>query len=114
MGEFEEAVAIEGETEKTLGDFESGLYYCVITYGEGIKLVSAPAYLEKPYTLGDVNADGKIDQFDYILVKRHYFETRVLTEDEMLPADANCDGEVNQYDYILIRRHYFGTYVIGG
>ena len=114
LGEFEEAVAIEGETEKTLGDFESGLYYCVITYGEGIKLVSAPAYLEKPYTLGDVNADGKIDQFDYILVKRHYFETRVLTEDEMLPADANCDGEVNQYDYILIRRHYFGTYVIGG
>ena len=69
---------------------------------------------ESSYTLGDVNADGAIDQFDYILVKRHYFGTRYLTETEMLPADANCDGTVDQFDYILIKRHYFGTFVIGG
>ena len=65
------------------------------------------------YTLGDVNDDGKIDQYDYILVKRHYFETRILSEDEALRADVNRDGKVDQYDYILIARHYFGTFVIG-
>ncbi len=63
--------------------------------------------------LGDVNNDGKIDQYDYILVKRHYFETRVLSESEALRADVNKDGKVDQYDYILIARHYFGTFVIG-
>ena len=65
------------------------------------------------YTLGDVNADGAVNQYDYILVKRHYFGTRILTDSELLPADVNKDSKVDQYDYILICRHYFGTYVIG-
>ncbi len=65
------------------------------------------------YTLGDVNADGAINQYDYILVKRHYFGTRILNDAEMKPADVNSDTKVDQYDYILICRHYFGTYVIG-
>ena len=63
---------------------------------------------------GDVNNDGAIDQFDYILVKRHYFETRLLTDDELTRADINIDGAIDQFDYILIKRHYFGTFVIGG
>ena len=62
--------------------------------------------------LGDVNNDGKIDQYDYVLVKRHHFNTRPLTDDEATRADANKDGKVDQYDYLLIARHYFGTYVI--
>lgn len=61
---------------------------------------------------GDVNADGVINQYDYILVKRHYFNTRALTDDEKVRADVNGDGKVDQFDYILIARHYFGTYVI--
>ncbi|MBO5786004.1 MAG: discoidin domain-containing protein [Clostridia bacterium] len=62
--------------------------------------------------LGDVNNDGKIDQYDYVLVKRHHFNTRPLTDDEATRADANKDGKVDTYDYLLIARHYFGTYVI--
>ncbi len=64
------------------------------------------------FILGDVNEDGEIDQYDYILVKRHYFETRTLTDDEFTRADVNGDTKVDQFDYILIARHYFGTYVI--
>ncbi len=68
---------------------------------------------EKPAgILGDVNNDGTIDQYDYILVKRHYFETRILTDDEMTRADVNKDETVDQFDYILIARHYFGTFEI--
>ena len=67
---------------------------------------------EPTSSLGDVNLDGKIDQYDYILVKRHYFETRVLSGDEFKRGDVNGDGKVDQYDYILIARHYFGTFVI--
>ena len=62
--------------------------------------------------LGDVNADGEINQYDYLLVKRHYFDTRTLSADEQSRADVNRDSKVDQYDYILIARHYFGTYVI--
>ena len=64
--------------------------------------------------LGDVNNDGSIDQYDYLLVKRHYFETRYLTSDEMGRGDVNKDGTVNQFDYILVARHYFGTFTIKG
>ncbi|MBR6562566.1 MAG: InlB B-repeat-containing protein, partial [Clostridia bacterium] len=56
--------------------------------------------------LGDVNSDGAINQYDYILVKRHYFGTRYLTDDETTRGDVNRDGTVNQFDYILICRHY--------
>lgn len=62
--------------------------------------------------LGDVNNDSAIDQYDYILVKRHYFNTRILSETEMKRADVNKDGKVDQFDYILIARHYFGTFKI--
>ncbi len=62
--------------------------------------------------LGDVNNDGTIDQYDYILIKRHYFETRLLTVEELTRADVNRDSAVDQFDYILVARHYFGTFTI--
>jgi len=79
----------------------------------GADVPEKPPVVEPEYTLGDVNDDGKIDQYDYILVKRHYFETRILSAEEALRADVNKDNKVDQYDYILIARHYFGTFVIG-
>ena len=72
-----------------------------------------PPVIEPEIALGDVNNDGAIDQFDYILVKRHYFETRLLTDDELPRADVNGDKTIDQFDYILIKRIYFGTYTIG-
>ncbi|MBE6682929.1 MAG: hypothetical protein E7595_02115 [Ruminococcaceae bacterium] len=94
---------------------EQELFYDSLNNWEGRNDKNAPTFAEEPqYLLGDANCDGAINQYDYILVKRHYFGTRYLTETEMLAADVNEDGTVNQYDYILIKRHYFGTYVIGG
>ena len=63
--------------------------------------------------LGDVNADLNIDQFDYILAKRSYFNTFEADELSALANDANKDGVNDQFDYILIKRHYFETYTIG-
>ena len=68
--------------------------------------------IQPAVALGDVNNDGAVNQYDYILIKRHYFTTRVLSENEMSRADVNKDGKVDQYDYILVARHYFGTFVI--
>ncbi len=63
--------------------------------------------------LGDVDGNGAIDQFDYLLVKRAYFNTYALTADEENRADVDQSGEVDQMDYLYIKRHYFNTYVIG-
>ena len=92
--------------------------YVCTSYYKQLNAVEEPPVVEPPVVepeikLGDVNNDGTIDQFDYILVKRHYFETRLLTDDELLRADVNIDGVIDQFDYILISRHYFGSYVIG-
>lgn len=62
------------------------------------------------YILGDVNGNGSVDMTDYILVKRAYFGTYMLTEDEMKRADVNVSGGIDMTDYILVKRIYFGTY----
>ena len=96
-------------TTATLNWYDAG-YVCTSTYE---RLGDEPDPDPDEGILGDVNNDGSVDQYDYILVKRHYFETRYLTDDEMVRGDVNKDNVVNQYDYILICRHYFGTYKIG-
>ncbi len=62
--------------------------------------------------LGDINDNGDIDAVDYMLIKRAYFNTYVLDEQQTIRADVNQDGEINQIDYVLIKRHCFGTYEI--
>ena len=95
--------------------YEDG-YVCTsyfAPYSEGGTVTPPDTEPETDVKLGDVNLDGSIDQYDYILVKRHYFETRLLQGDEFTRGDVNRDSKVDQYDYILIARHYFGTYKIG-
>ena len=63
--------------------------------------------------LGDINSDGDIDQYDYILAKRIHFNTYTPSTAEKVRGDVNGDGANDQYDYILIKRHHFKTYTIG-
>jgi len=114
--------SITGNFEDSRIIVESGELICwslgdMITLGDRIEAVELDngkiSYREKPIPLGDVNADYAVDQFDYILVKRHYFETRYLSDNERPRADVNSDGVIDQFDYILIARHHFGTFVIG-
>jgi hypothetical protein len=55
------------------------------------------------YETGDVNADGKINMFDYLAVKSAYFNKTALDDSEFLRADINSDGKVNLFDYISIK-----------
>lgn len=59
--------------------------------------------------MGDVNGDGLVNQYDYILVRRHYLETFEL-KGVFLRAACISNGEsVVVYDYIYVKRAYFGT-----
>lgn len=55
--------------------------------------------------LGDVSNDGEITITDYTLVRLHYLEQALLTQEEQNRGDVNRDGECNEMDYDLIREY---------
>ena len=64
------------------------------------------------YFYGDLNANGEIDKFDYIIIKRSCMNTLSLTDEQILRGDVNNDGKIDKFDYILVKRHIMGTYTI--
>ena len=61
--------------------------------------------------LGDVNNDGKISPTDYVMVKNHIMNIKLLqTDREKKAADVNKDGKISATDYVLIKNHImYGT-----
>ncbi len=59
--------------------------------------------------LGDVNSDGVIDMFDYLLVKSFYFEVTIPTDDQFIRADMNEDGVIDMFDYLMVKTAYFNS-----
>lgn len=59
---------------------------------------------------GDADGDGKIKVYDYILVKRMYFNN--VTLEDVFAEACKKDDEVTVYDYILVKRHVLGNYNI--
>jgi hypothetical protein len=57
---------------------------------------------------GDVNDDGVVDLFDYIAVKSHYFESSMLSDEELARADIVKDGEIDIFDYMQLKRLCLG------
>lgn len=62
---------------------------------------------------GDLDANGSVDSFDYMLLKRHCLGTFKLTEGQETVADVNGDNKINALDYALVKRHVLGTFKIG-
>lgn len=56
---------------------------------------------------GDVNKDGKVNMFDYIIVKSIYMGLSTPDEETFGLADVNNDGKVNMFDYIIIKSDCF-------
>lgn len=67
------------------------------------------ANADKVVKLGDISNNGKIDAFDYILLKRAYFGTYDLDEVQKICGDCNQNGKIDTMDYILLKRVYIGT-----
>ena len=59
--------------------------------------------------LGDVNGNGVLDMTDVMLIKRAYFGSFDLTEEQQKRADFNQNGKIDMLDYILAKRKYFGN-----
>lgn len=62
--------------------------------------------------LGDLDGNGKINAFDYMLAKKYVLRTVSLTEEQKKAADINGNGKVDAMDYAFIKKHVLGTYKI--
>ncbi len=86
----------EGEWE-TLEDGSKELRCSVC--GELLDSVAAGEY-----ELGDVTGDGKINMFDYMMIKSISLNKYTPSDAEFVRADINNDGKINMFDYIMVKQ----------
>lgn len=58
---------------------------------------------------GDINADGNIDLFDCMVLKRAICGLYTLNSSEKSKSDINSDGIVDTLDYFILKRMVLGT-----
>lgn len=63
--------------------------------------------------IGDVDGNGKIGPFDYMLTKRYVLKKTTLDAAQLKAADIDGNGKVNAKDYALLKMHVLGKYTIG-
>ena len=68
--------------------------------------------IEPIFEMGDVNQNNELDSMDVMLIKRAYFGTYNLTEDQKKLADMNQNGKIDSMDYILAKRKYFSIFSV--
>lgn len=60
---------------------------------------------EAPYTLGDVNMDGKIDVIDASVILRYAANLDTLTDTQKAAADVNRDNTIDVIDASAVLRY---------
>lgn len=79
--------------------------------GTGMKI----SFSENNYTVvlkGDINGDGKVDAKDYMLTKKAYLGTYMLSEMQLAAACFENTSLPTSKDYLKIKRHFLETYNI--
>ena len=61
-------------------------------------------YVVNVYMLGDVSGDGKINNYDATLLRKHIAGTSLLTDEQRGRSDTSGDGKINNYDATLLRK----------
>ncbi len=57
---------------------------------------------------GDVNGDNRIDEFDYVLIKRAVLGLIQLNASQQEVADMDGDNDLTAIDYLLVKRKALG------
>lgn len=82
--------------------------YRIFLLGGDQTLSSGPAASFQayvPYTLGDVDNNGKIQAVDALAVLRHVAKIETLDDTASLAADVDCDGKIKAVDALAILRY---------
>lgn len=67
-------------------------------------------YQDEVRLLGDVNLDGELTAYDYLLLKRAVIGSYALEGTAAFLADADQNGEIDATDYMMVKRSILGTY----
>lgn len=89
---------------------ETGEYRLYVSStSTGYKLVASFSvtdnWEEAPYTLGDVNMDGKIDVIDASVILRYAANLDTLTDTQKAAADVNRDNTIDVIDASAVLRY---------
>lgn len=70
---------------------------------------------DKKYTVivdGDATEDGKVDAFDYLLVKTHVLKTYEVKGAALTAADVDLSDAIDAFDYQMVKAHVLGSFNI--
>ena len=101
-------VALGTTRQQLLGRcFPGDLQMSTDTVATGTQLMSADTVLATVVVSGDVNADGKLNAADLMLVKDAVLGVP-LDEMQTLAADVSGDGDITVTDFLRFRSHILG------
>lgn len=58
---------------------------------------------------GDIDGNGRIDNFDAVLAFNYYVGSEKLTADQIKAADVDGNGRVDNFDAVMIFNYYVGS-----
>lgn len=93
----------DGENRRANYDYKNNHLYIHSSYVEEVGGKPIPQFPK-----GDVNGDGKVSAFDYILIRNHIMGSQKLKGDELYRADVDGNGKISAYDYVLVRNIIMG------
>ncbi len=76
-------------------------------YRDVLSYINIEYVSEVTYAEGDVNGDGKVNMFDYMVVKSICLNKHEPTAEVLERADVNGDGNVNMFDYLVVKSYCF-------
>lgn len=73
------------------------------------------AYMPERYKIvpkcpGDLTGDGKLNQFDYIVLSRHIVYGKYINDLQKESADLFKDGQLSIADAVVLKRYLLGRY----
>lgn len=78
---------------------------CTLTYYYEGK----PAGTLNIIVYGDIDGDGEVSSFDYLLTKKAFVGSISMNAVQQAAADVNLDGSVDSLDILIMKRHIIGT-----
>lgn len=70
--------------------------------------VLVPSVLAAQLDYGDVNADGKINSSDALIILQSNVGLKTLNKDQKTAADVNGDGKINSADALFVLNYAVG------
>lgn len=104
------------ESEIKLNGLAEGKYFVCVKNGNGevvdvtYALTVDAVKSERPDLFCDINMDGSVDAFDYMLVKAFVMGADDIDPSFIARMNVNGDDAIDAFDYMIVKSVVLGTY----